>query len=342
MKALVTGGTGFTGSRLSERLLEQGHEVTILDNQKGHSVPRLDALGAKIVLSSVTDQEAVSKAVEGCDVVFHLAAAFRQINLPDQVYWDVNVEGTRNVLLASQKHGVKKVVYCSTCGVHGHIQNPPAGEEAPIAPADYYQYTKYEGEKVVREFQDMGLETVIIRPTAIYGPGDPERFLMLFKFVERGRFLMFGNGRTHYHPVFIDNLVDAFLLVAEPGVGKGQVFLIGDQKSCSLEELVGQVGKSLGIQVKISHLPFWPLWLAAASCELLFKPLKKDPPLFRRRVDWYRQNRSFDISKATREVGYRPRISLAEGLARTAEWYRQNGYLSDATIESKTLDAPQS
>jgi nucleoside-diphosphate-sugar epimerase len=161
---------------------------------------------------------------------------------------------------------------------------------------------------------------------AIYGPGDPERFLMLFRAVARGSFLMFGDGETLYHPLYIDNLVDAFELAGERQ-GRGEVFLIGDERYVTLNELVHAVAASLSVPVRIRYLPFRPLWLAAAACEAVCRPLGVEPPLFRRRADWFRQNRAFRITRATRDLGYRPAVDLATGLARTAQWYRANNYV---------------
>jgi nucleoside-diphosphate-sugar epimerase len=239
----------------------------------------------------------------------------------------VNVEGTRYLLQAALQYGARKFIYCSTCGVHGDVKREPADENAPISPEDYYQYTKYEGEKVIPEFLAKGLRIVTLRPTAIYGPGDPERFFMLFKMVSKGRFLMFGNGQAHYHPVYIDNLVDAFELAAASGKGDGEVYLIGDEKYYTLNDLVMAIAEALGVSLKLRHFPFWPLWSAALACEIVYKPFRVDPPLFRRRVDWFRQNRAFSIDKARKELGYVPRVGLKEGLAQTARWYRENSYL---------------
>jgi nucleoside-diphosphate-sugar epimerase len=328
VKILVTGGAGFTGSFLARRLLHKGHKVTLIDNQPGHFFDELKGLGAQILIGSVSDRELVWKAMQGCEIVHHLAAVFRRVNLPKPVYWDVNVEGTRNVLEAALQQSVQKVVNCSTCGVHGDVKREPADENAPIAPEDYYQYTKYEAEKIIPEFVERGLKVLTLRPTAIYGPGDPARFFMLFKRVNTGRFPMFGDGRVHYHPLYIDNLVDAFELAAVSGKGDGEAYLIGDKHYCTLNELVSTIAETLGVKLKVRHLPFWPLWTASLACELAYKPFPVDPPLFRRRVDWFRQNRAFSIQKAKRELGYEPKVGLKEGLAQTAEWYRSRGYLS--------------
>jgi nucleoside-diphosphate-sugar epimerase len=327
MRALVTGGTGFTGTHLTRRLLRDGHEVVTIDSQLGLFADELRRLGATMHLGSVADRDLVARAMAGCDVVFHLAAAFRKVNLPRVEYARTNVEGTRVVMETAQRHGVTNVVYCSTCGVHGNVKSWPADETAPITPEDYYQYTKYEGERVVREFVDRGQAAVILRPAAIYGPGDPERFLMLFKRVQTGRFPMFGDGQAHYHPLYIDNLIDAFLLAAQGDRRRGEAYLIADEHYYSLDDLVSAIGDALGIAVRIRHYPFRPLWLAALACETVFKPLPLEPPLFRRRVDWFRQNRAFDIRRAHLELGYQPKVDLHEGLRATAAWYRARGYL---------------
>jgi len=326
MKALVTGGTGFTGSHLVRRLITRGFEVRVLDNSPGLFAQDLKGLGAHITLGSVTDATIVDRVTAGVDRVFHLAAVFRQINLPDRIYHEVNVTGTRVVGEAALRHGIKSFVYCSTQGVHGNISSPPGDENSPINPEDYYQTTKYEGEREISALATRGLPATTLRPMAIYGPGDPARFLFLFRLVRRGKFLMFGNGETFYHPLYIDNLVDAFELAGNRPV-KGEVFLIGDAQYYTLNALVHAVGISLDIDVKIVHLPFQPLWIAAVACEAICRPFGLTPPLFRRRADWFRQNRAFQINHAKHHLNYAPKIDLSTGLARTAFWYKQHGYL---------------
>jgi len=327
LKLLVTGGTGFTGSRLVEYLIDKGHEVKVLDNQKGILYDYLLKKGANITIGSVTDRETVKKSLEDVEGVFHLAASFRKINASKKTYWDVNVEGTRIICEEAIKKSLKKFVYCSTQGVHGDVKNPPGDEDSPIEPVDYYQYSKHEGEKVVKEFAAKGLKSVIIRPTAIYGPGDPERFLYLFRFANKGKFYMFGNGKAFYHPVYIDNLNDGFYAAFESDKKNAEVYLIADEEYFTIKELVKKIGKALGKEVKFIQLPFLPLYIAACICEFICMPLKISPPLFRRRVDWYRQNRAFKIDKAKREINYSPGVGIEEGLEQTAKWYKDNNYL---------------
>lgn len=327
MKCLVTGGTGFTGKALCLRLLREGWAVVALDYKEGLKTEELRRAGVEVILGSVTDRAVVERAMDGVDTVYHLAAAFRELNVPNSYYDEVNVGGMRVVAEAAVKARVRRLIYCSTCGVHGNVEHPPADETAPIQPADYYQRTKYEGERVLAEYTARGLRWTILRPAAIYGPGDPERFAMIFKWVARGWFPMFGNGRTYYHPLYIDNLIDAFLLATPDGKGDGEAYLIADAEYFEIRELVRRAGQAMGVNVRIVHLPFWPLLAAGHLCEKVWRPLRIAPPLFPRRVDWYRQNRAFRIDKARRDLGYNPGIGIDEGLRRTAEWYRAEGFI---------------
>jgi nucleoside-diphosphate-sugar epimerase len=327
MKVLVTGGTGFTGKALVRRLLDEGYEVVALDYKEGLKTDELREWGAEVVIGSVADKALLDRCTKGVDVVQHLAAAFRELNVPNSYYDEINIGGTRNALEAAEKHGVKKFIYCSTCGVHGNVENPPADEDAPINAADYYQQTKYEAEPVVKEFANRGMKTTIIRPAAIYGPGDPERFYMIFKHVANGTFPMFGSGKTLYHPLYIDNLIDAHILAMDPVKGTGGTYLIADDRYLSIEDLVEAVAKAMGIEVKIPHYPIWPLIIAGHIFEKVCKPFRITPPIFPRRVDWYRQNRAFSIERAKHDLGYDPKVKLDEGLKKTYEWYKAEGYL---------------
>jgi nucleoside-diphosphate-sugar epimerase len=312
---------------LAQRLLDQGHEVVGLDNQPGLQYEELQRNGAQLHLGSVTDENLVCRLTKGCDRVFHLAAAFRKVNLSKQVYWDVNVAGTRNVLSAAKANNVSRVLYCSTCGVHGNVTKIPSDENAPIAPADWYQETKWEGERVCREFVDEGMWITTVRPAAIYGPGDPERFVMLYRRAAKGRFVMVGDGRTHYHPLYVSNLIDAMLLAVDTDRARGKAYLIADDHSVEIKQLVTKIGEVLDTKVRFIHVPYWPVYCVARACEIVYKPLPAEPPLFPRRVDWFIQNRSFDIGAAKMDLGYRPAVDLPTGLARTAEWYQRQGLI---------------
>jgi nucleoside-diphosphate-sugar epimerase len=121
--------------------------------------------------------------------------------------------------------------------------------------------------------------------------------------------------------------MDAFVLAQEPDSGNGQAYLIADEHYFEIEEIVKRVAKALGVDVKIPHYPVLPVVIAGHLCEIICKPFHVTPPIFPRRVDWYRQNRAFKIDKAKRELGYQPRVGINEGLKKTAEWYKNEGML---------------
>jgi nucleoside-diphosphate-sugar epimerase len=198
-----------------------------------------------------------------------------------------------------------------------------------MAPRDYYCYSKVEGERVCQEFIARGLDAVIVRPTSVYGPGDIRGWLKLYKMVANGWFLMVGDGKTLNHPVYIENLIDVFELAATVPEAKGRAYLAADEHPVTLTELVRGVAAAVGANVRIVRWPWYNLALAgAAAVERVSKAVGVKPPVFRRRLSWYKTNRAFRIDRARHELGYQPRVPLSEGLARTAAWYRSSGYLT--------------
>jgi nucleoside-diphosphate-sugar epimerase len=332
MKVLITGGAGFVGSHLVRRLLSRGNEVVSLDKNPGLFDDELRSGGATLATGSVTNPEDVSRAMAGCELVYHLASPFGDILQPDAAYWDIEVNGTRTVLDTAERLRVRRVVHCSTQGVHGIIEQPPGDENSPMAPRDYYCYSKVEGERVCQEYIDKGMDVVIVRPTSVYGPGDTRGWLKLYRMVSSGWFLMIGDGKTLNHPVYVENLVDVFELAASNPAAKGRVYLAGDQEPVTLTELVSQVGNALGSEVRIIRFPWYRMaWMGATVVEAVSKAIGVKPLVFRRRLSWFKTNRAFRIDRAREELGYRPRVRLKEGLTRTASWYRGAGYLTAVT-----------
>jgi dihydroflavonol-4-reductase len=328
--ALVTGATGFTGGHLARALVRRGSRVRALVRPQtdGSDLVRD---GIEVVTGDVTDGDAVARAAEGVDVVYHIAALYRTAGHPDSYYHDVNVGGTRNVLDAAVRHDVARVVHCSTIGVHGAISEVPSDENSPYNPGDIYQRTKLEADLLAQEAFRNGIPGVVARPTGIYGPGDL-RFLKLFRTIRSGRFRMFGSGEVPYHLTYIDDLVDGFILCGEKPEALGEVYILGGDEYASLNELVRLVAEAVGVKPPRGHLPLWPLMTAATLCERICRPLGIDPPLHKRRVEFFIKPRAFTNAKARRELGFRPRVPLAEGVRRTAAWYVEQGHLEPPPV----------
>jgi nucleoside-diphosphate-sugar epimerase len=320
MKALVTGISGFTGANLAKALVRKGYEVYGFARHSS----RLDGLGdlrLPVHRGDLTDARAVDQAVQGMDLVFHIAASFREPGLPAKAYYDANVEGTRCVLEAAVHHGVKRLIHCSTMGVHGHVENPPGNEESPFRPSDLYQETKLQGEQLVHDYIKKGLPAVIFRPVGIYGPGDT-RFLKLFRAVKNGIFVMFGDGQVLFQMIYIDDLVEAIIACAENDNALGHVFIIAGEPARPLNEIVQSIARILEVPAPKLRLPFWILWTASVLCEDVCKPFGITPPLFRRRANFFRKARAFDATKIETMLGVKSQVSLEEGFRRTAAWFR--------------------
>jgi nucleoside-diphosphate-sugar epimerase len=327
---LVTGATGFTGGHLARALAQRGDDVRALVRSRSlerfRSSP-VAAAGVAAVEGDLTDVAAVARAAQGVEVVYHIAATYREAGQPDSAYRAINVEGTRNVLEGAVKGGARRVVHCSTGGVHGHIEHPPANEDAPFRPGDIYQETKLEAETLARAFGRANpLEVVIARPIGIHGPGDT-RFLKMFRGIARGRFPLLGRGEVFYHLTYIDDLVEGFRLCGEVRRAAGRTYILAGPEYTTLNELVALIAFELGVKPPRVHLPVWPFWTAGLICEIVCVPLRVEPPLFRRRVDFYTKSRAFDTTRARTELGFNPQVSLKEGIHRTAAWYRGQGLL---------------
>jgi dihydroflavonol-4-reductase len=325
LKIALTGATGYTGSRLLATLLSRGHDVRAL--VRGSSA-RPPGDGSVVwVEGDLRDADAPQRLVDGVDAVVHVAAVYRTAGHPDAYYRDINVGGTERLLEAATRAGVRRFVHTSTVGVHGHVSNPPADESAPIAPGDIYQATKVEAEARALAFhRERALPVAVVRPAAIYGPGET-RLLKLFRAIARGRYAVVGSGRAFYHPVYIDDLVDGYLLALERPEAVGEAFILGGPQYVTQQELALLVARHTGGRVLPFHVPAAPLRWAAALVEAVCVPLGIEPPLHRRRVEFWTKSRAFSIEKARRVLGYEPKVGVDEGVARTARSYREAGWL---------------
>jgi nucleoside-diphosphate-sugar epimerase len=326
MKALVTGAAGFTAGHLCERLVREGYQVRGLVRDASRCA-ELRQSGVEPVFGDIRDRSALDEAVNGVDIVYHIAALYRRENVSRKDMWDTNVQGTRNLLDAALKAQVQRFVHCSTVGVHGDIKNPPANEQAPYRPGDHYQESKAEGERVALEYMaETQLPIVVFRPGAIYGPGDL-RFLKLFRAIKRKRFIMLGSGQVSYHMIYIDDLVDGILLCGTSDKSVGRVYILAGESAATLNRIVEVISEVLDSRPASLRLPVAPVYLAGLVCEMICKPFGINPPLYRRRVDFFRKNRAFNISKAKSELSFEPKINLKTGISLTAEWYRTQGLL---------------
>ena len=325
-QALVTVATGFTGGNLCRHLRDAGHHVRALVRQ-GRDVSRLENLGVQSVEGDLRDPASLERATEGVDVVYHIAAAFREANLPDQVFFDVNLHGTQNLVRAAAGNGVGRFVHCSTIGVHGDTGRTPATEESPFRAPDVYCESKIQGELAARRlFDELAIPGTVFRPMGIYGPGDT-RFLKLFRSIKRGRFVMIGSGETYYQMTYIDDLCRGIMLCGDHPEAVGEVFILSGASHTTLNELVQCVADAVGGRLPNWKVPLAPVMAAARVCDTVCRPLGINPPLYPRRVEFFSKDRAADSSKARKMLGWQLEVDLEGGVRRTAEWYTEKGWL---------------
>jgi len=334
LRVLVTGATGFTGGHLAQWLAARGDHVRVLVRPRPGSDPGrslthfgVDATRIEVISGDLTDAEAVKTATDGVDVVYHIAAIYREAGLRQEQYRAVNATAVGTIIKAAKAGGAKRVVHCSTVGVHGDVERPPANEDAPLRPGDIYQQTKLEGENIARAVaRETGLEVVVARPTGIYGPGD-RRLLKLFRGVARRRFIILGRGEIFYHLTYIDDLVAGLQLCATVPAAAGRTYILAGPEVTTLNRLTELIAEEAHVAPPRWHVPVWPFWTVGAICEAICRPLGVEPPIYRRRVDFFTKSRAFDISRARVELGYAPAVGLRDGIRQTLDWYRSAGWL---------------
>lgn len=328
MDTLITGGTGFIGSRLSSRLLAQGHAVRVLGLDRAgleaENCRLLDEQGASVVVSSIDETRELDELVDGVDAVIHLAAVQHEMNVPDERFYKINVEGTRRLLSECAAAGVRRIVHGSTIGVYGLVEGT-VDESTPSAPNNVYERSKLAAERAVgSEFSSLGV--VIVRIPETYGPGDA-RLLKLFRAVDKGSFFMVGRGTNLHHPMYVDDLVEGILAATRAPEAAGETVLLGGPSPVSTRDMVAAVARAVGKDPPRLSLPMLPFSAAAVGLETVLRPLGIQPPLHSRRLDFFRKSLVLSTAKAARLLSFQPKIDFEEGARRTAAWYREAGWM---------------
>lgn len=328
MNVLITGGTGFIGSRLALKCIDNGHSVTVVGQENTPAEITNKKLiqdkGVNVILASVID-DAIPNLMAGFDIVYHLAAAQHEMNVPDQRFWDVNVEGTKRIVESCARNGVKRFVHGSSIGVYGSALAGTIDEQSPLKPDNIYGVTKLEGEKIALSFRG-NLPVTVVRISETYGPGD-HRLIKLFRAIKKNAFFMLGSGRNRHHPIFIDDLTDALVLAATVPEAEGEVFVLPGKDILTTDEMVRTIAGELGVKIWPFHAPLFPFDVLAFVLESTLRPLKIQPPLHRRRLDFFKKSFTLSQEKARQILGFIPTIGFRQGVADTIRWCTATGYI---------------
>ena len=320
MKVLVTGGGGFLGQAVVRGLLQRGHEVRVLNRSP---YPSLEALGVDCRRGDLADAEAVRSACQGCDAVIH-AGARAGPGLYWPAYEDANVKGTRNVLAACRAETIGMLVYTSSPSVAHAGGDIEGGDESLSYPSHFsapYPATKAEAERLVLAANGPALKTVALRPHLIWGPGDNH---LLPRLVERNRAgrLRLPAPQKLIDTVYIDNAAEAHLLalddLAGPARSAGKAYFISNGEPLPVAEIMRRLLEAVGETPRIRSVSLAVARAAAAVVEPIWRglQLKSDPPISRFMVEQLSTAHWFDLGAAARDMGYRPAVSIDEGLRR--------------------------
>ena len=329
MRILATGALGFIGRHFVLAALAAG--VTVAAFNRAPTMPKralaqqFQSRGVSFHEGDVENPESLNPALDGVESVCHFASAFRESGMADDYFIRVNVDGTRNVMQAAAAQGVRRFVFCSTAGIYGSQVPGVIDESAPVNPANVYERSKVEAEATVRaEAARLGLEYAIFRPAVVYGPHD-ERLLKMFRSASRGRFPLFGNGKGRRHMVYVGDVANAALQACLLPQAAGQEMIVAGPSAAPLRDILGVLARTVGRDRSGPRLPLAPMQMLAAVTEDACKLVGVDPPIYRRRMDFYVNDAAFDCSRARTVLAWQPTVDLEDGFARTLDSYRQSG-----------------
>ncbi|MDP6523926.1 MAG: NAD-dependent epimerase/dehydratase family protein [Kiritimatiellia bacterium] len=337
-KVLVTGAAGFIGSHLVDALTADGIAVRSFI-KVGDDVSNLSESESEVVNGDLRDIESLKRAMEGIETVYHLAAISRyDLNVPEDEYRTVNVEGTSNVLTCAEEAGVKCVLFTATIEAVGLSEKgDPLTENSPPCPRNIYGVTKQDAEDLVTSYRSPGgMKTVVVRPPMTYGPREMILCSRLFKVIQRGIYPLVGSGEALTEFCYVKNQVQGIRLAAEKGKS-GEVYFISDEKSYMIKDVVRAIAKELGVKVITPHLPVPLALVIGFTFEILSKifrfypfviPQTGRPPFSRKTVKWTSESKLYcDISKARGELSYNPGYSMEDGIRETVAWYKSQGHM---------------
>ena len=331
MKNLITGATGFVGSHIAKKLKDKGEDVIALA-RKSSDTGFLAQSGIEIRYGSVTDIASLYEATDGIDRVFH-AAALTDEWIPKKKTYEVNVEGTENILRASMENKVDRFFFVSSLAVLGCMNHYGTAVDADYHKAgDPYIDSKIESEKLVRKYAEYGLATTILRPGFMYGPRDRRFMKRVMEKLRHGSFKFIGDGKNKLNLNYVGNFADAVVLSSETEESIGKIYNIAnDDKSLDMQTFAFKVADAWGYDRPSGHIPLGVAKIATSIMETSARLLgKKEPPLLTKtRLKFLTLNLEFDISAAQKDLGFENKVNIDQGLILTKQWIEESNAYGD-------------
>lgn len=328
MKYLITGATGFIGPHLVRKLVNAGHTCRCLVRNSSKT-ESLKKLGAELVEGDITREDTLVGIADGMDRVIHMATLGHMSNYTttESMFEAVNVQGTRNVMREALRGGVERVVHCSSTAAMGICADIPADETSQCNPLHPYGRSKRRAEKAILAMVGkQKLPAVMVRFSLVYGPGEPRDLLKLARLTKKGLLPKIGNRPKLTPLIYMDDALNGLLLAAEKGRA-GEIYLITNREPLPFDDILNILQQALGVSRTPIYVPEWAALFGAAVLEKVFSLIKTPPPVTRSNIKSTLADRVFSIEKARADLGFDPRMDPKIGLAKTAIWYQENGWL---------------
>lgn len=322
MKAFLTGATGFIGSHLLKELHQRGWDLGVLSRRTPlpHNIP------CQTFNADITHVPALEKALQGYQIVFHMAAALGGTLINKSEFFRINAQGTQAVLAAAAAAGVQRVVHFSSAGVLGAVKKNEIADESSICrPLTPYDKSKLQGEQIALDFSSKGLPVVVIRPGWIYGPGDRRTF-KLIKAIARKRFILVAKGWAWQTPIYIQDLIKGILLGAEKGEN-GEIYNLAGDEVLTVRQMTETIADRTGAKIPRLSLPSVPAKIAAWILEKSFRIFHKEAPLTPGKLAFFLHPKPLAIHKAQERLDFSPQTDFYSGMTATIDWYRQQDWL---------------
>ncbi|MFB6075720.1 MAG: NAD-dependent epimerase/dehydratase family protein [Candidatus Aenigmatarchaeota archaeon] len=306
MKILVTGGTGFIGSQLVKRLKNRSdvEEILVLARSEKANEGKINYHMGDITKPNMF------KKIKSTDVVFHLASIIDE-SVPLKKMRNVNIKGTENVIKYCMNNDVEQLIYTSSTGVYGKLNNPPADEETIFNPQTNYERTKLEAEERVRDFMENGFNATVLRPTIVYGENHYWKGILK---KAKKRFPLIGDGKNHFHTLYIKNIIDVFDLILKNEKAYGKIYNIADKKAYTYRETYEIMCDELDVDFPSKKIPPWVAHIVAKIYEMKSFITGEKPTITSEYINRLLRERWFDINKIKKELNYEPEYDFKNGI----------------------------